>query len=269
MYIPMKLIKKAVEMGNGAAVYIPREYAGRQVVIVLPEGITDIKKRIIEKLAGRMENIIGVYMFGSYARGESHLLSDIDVLIITKEEEKGLKQLFDDMDVRVTTIEKIKKSIENLPAITVPILREAKTIINPALLDELRSAKINYRNFKWNFDDIKRVIKIIETFIEIDEGDIGLSHIYSLIMRARICYMMDCLLKNKQFSNSALKAEIIKRGLNEKTYEKYYEIYQKARDGEEIEGRIDKEEIARFISIIKKYASELENESKKASGKRD
>ena len=259
----MKLIKKAVEMGNGAAVYIPREYAGRQVVIVLPEGITDIKKRIIEKLADRMENIIGVYMFGSYARGESHLLSDIDVLIITKEEEKGLKQLFDDMDVRVITIEKIKKSIENLPAITVPILREAKTIINPALLDELRSAKINYRNFKWNFDDIKRVIKIIESFIDLDETDISASHIYSLIMRARVCFMIECLLKNRQFSNKALKDEMIKRGLNERLYEKYYSIYQRARDEEEIEGRIDKEEMINFISIIKKYMSELEYDVKR------
>lgn len=262
VYNHMKIIKKAMAMGNGAAVYIPREYSGRQVVILLPEGINDIKKRIIEKLVDHMENIVGVYLFGSHARDESNLLSDIDVLIITKDEDKSLKKLFDDMDVRVTTLERIKKSIENLPAITLPILKEAKTIINPVLLDELKNSKLNYKNFKWNFEDIKRIIRIIETFIEVDKEDISISHIYSLIMRARVCYMIDCLIKNRQFSNREFQAEMIKRELSVKTYEKYYDIYRRVRDGEEIDGKIDKEEITKLIKLIKKYASELENNVK-------
>jgi predicted nucleotidyltransferase len=269
MCIYMRIIKKVIEIGNGAAVYVPREYSGKQVVIILPEGIREIKRRIIENLADRMDNIIGVYLFGSYARGESHSLSDIDILIITKEEARELKSLFEDMDVRVTTLEKLKKSIENLPAITLPILKEAKTIINPLLLDDLKNSRINYRKFKWNFDDVKRTLKMIETFVEMDEEDISISHIYSLVMRARICYMIQGLIENREFSNAGLRKELSKRGLDEKKYSKYYEIYQRVRDEEEVEGKINKEEIMNFINIIKKYELELENESKKASGKRN
>ncbi len=263
----MRIIKKAVEIGNGAAVYVPKEYSGKQVVIILPEGINEIKRRIIENLADYMENIVGVYLFGSYARGESHSLSDIDVLVITKEEDKKLKSLFEDMDVRVATLEKIKKSIDVLPAITLPILKEAKTIINPILLEDLKNSKINYKNFRWNFDDIRRTIKLIETFVETDEEDIAISHIYSLFMRLRVCYMIYGLLRNKQFSNAGLRKELIERGLDEKKYDSYYEVYRKVRDDEEAEGKINKEEIKYFISIIRKYASELENEAKKAAGK--
>lgn len=264
----MKIIKKAIEIGNGAAVYVPKEYSGKQVVIILPEGIAEIKRRIIEKLTPYMENIIGVYLFGSYARGESSLLSDIDVLVITQDETNKLKQLFEDMDIRITTLTKIKKSIDTFPAVTLPILKEAKTIINPALLEELKNSKINYKNFKWNFDDIKRTIKLIETFVEIDEKDIDISHIYSLIMRVRICYMIESLLKNKQFSNTKVRAEMIKRELNSKKYDKYYEVYRRVRDEEEVVGKINKEDIRYFINIIKKYVAELENESKKATEKR-
>ncbi|MDO8623323.1 MAG: DUF2080 family transposase-associated protein [archaeon] len=263
----MRIIKKVIEIGNGAAVYVPREYSGKQVVIILPEGVNEIKRRIIEKLTDHMEKIVGVYLFGSYARGESHSLSDIDVLIITKEEMKGLKFLFEDMDVRVITLEKLKKSIDSLPAMSLPILKEAKTIINPILLEDLKNSKINYKNFKWNFDDIRRTIKLIETFIETDEEDIAISHIYSLIMRARVCYMIWGLIENKQFSNIGLRSELVKRGLDKRKYDEYYEIYRRVRDGEEVEGKINKEEIMNFISIIKKYALELENESKKAARK--
>lgn len=265
----MRIVKKAVDMGNGAAIYVPKEYSGRQVVIILPEGVHGIKKKIVEKLADYMDNIVGVYLFGSYARNESQLLSDIDVLIVTKDEDRRLKQLLGDIDARVITLERIKKSAELFPAITLPILKEAKTIINPVLLDELKNLKINYRNFKWSFEDIKRVIKIIETFIEVDENDISLSHISSLIMRARICYMIEGLLKNKQFSNEGLQAEMIARGISKEMYQRHYKVYQEIRGGEEVEGKIDKEEIRQLIGVIKRYASELENESKKAARKRN
>ena len=264
----MRITKKVIEIGNGAAVYVPKEYSGRQVVIILPEGVKEIKRRIIEKLTDFMGNIVGVYLFGSYARGESHPLSDIDILIITKEENKELKLLFEDMDVRVTTSEKIKQSIDSFPAIILPLLKEAKTIINPLLLEDLKKFKINYKNFKWNFDDIRRTIKLIETFVETDEEDISISHLYSLIMRARVCYMIYGLLRNSQFSNAGLCNELVKRGLDEEKYNQYYKIYRKVRDGEGVEGKINKNEIMCFINIIKKYALELENESKKAARKR-
>jgi predicted nucleotidyltransferase len=263
----MKLIKKAIEIGNGAAVYVPKEYSGRQVVIILPEGIAEIKRKIIERLEDYMENVVGVYVFGSYAREESHSLSDIDVLIITKDESKELKHLFADMDVRVATLESIRKSIENMPALILPIINEAKTVINPVLLEELRNSRINYQNFRWNFGDIRRIIKIIEDFVELDEKDIDISNIYSLFMRARICYMIDGLLKGKQFSNRGLQEEMAKRGLDKKIYDEYYDVYRKVRDDEEVEGKIDKGEIIQFINLIKRYASELESEAKKKARK--
>ena len=41
----MRLVKKAVDIGNGAAVYVPKEYSGREIILLLPEGIQEIKQR--------------------------------------------------------------------------------------------------------------------------------------------------------------------------------------------------------------------------------
>jgi len=265
----MRIIRRAVEIGNGAAVYVPREYRGRQVLVVLPEGIGEIRKRALAKLVDFMPNVLGVYLYGSYARGESTNESDIDLLIIVQKKDEKIKALFDDIDTRVLTLDGIKKSIKDFPVPVMIMLREAEAFLNPLLLEELKKEKPGLKGLKWHFEDIKSIIKVIEKFIEVDDKDIDASHIYSLMMRARVLYMIECLLKNAPFSNGGVKKKLSKYGLSGKNFDGYYKIYQRIRDDEAAEGKINKEEIENLIGIIKKYEGDMENEAKKKAGKGD
>ena len=163
----MRIIKQVVEIGNGAAVYVPREYSGREVIVILPEGINELKKRILTSLIDYMDNILGVYLYGSYARGEQGKNSDVDILVITHEKDEDIKNILKEFDARIVSIEEIKKAINETPLLIMPILLEAKPLINPLLLEELKSHKINFKKFKWHFDDIRRTIGIIEEFINV------------------------------------------------------------------------------------------------------
>lgn len=259
----MKLLKQVVEIGNGAAVYVPKEYIGKEVVVTLPENLENIKKRILTSLIDYMPNILGVYLYGSYARNEQEMQSDIDVLIIVKEQDERIKEKLKDIDVRIIQIDKLRKTIKEYPLFIIPILREAQTLLNPSLLEELKNEKIDLKKFKWNFDEIKRTIKIIEKFIEIDEEDISPSHIYSLIMRIRVCYLIECIIKNKNFSNAGVKVLLNKEGLNKEDIKKYVEIYREVRDNKAMKDKVSKEEILKLISILKNYSEKLENETKK------
>lgn len=265
----MKLIKKVIGIGNGAAVYVPKEFQGREILVVLPEGINEVRNRILTNLIEFMPNIIGVYIYGSYARNEQEIDSDIDILIITKEKDARIKEALKEMDVRVMILENLKKSIENLPALIMPILKEAKTFLNPQLISDLKNLDINFKKFKWNFDDTKRIIKIIEKFIKIDDEDIASSHIYSLIMRIRVCYMIDSLLNNKLFSNKGVETLLINYGLNKDEIYKFYDIYRKVRDNRDVDSIIKKEEILKLINITKDYLIRIENETKKKIRKRN
>lgn len=265
----MRLLKQVVEIGNGAAVYVPKEYIGKEVIITLPENLEDIKKRILTSLIDYMPNILGVYLYGSYARGEQDKHSDIDVLIIIKEQDERIKQALKDIDVRVVQIDKLRKTIKEYPLFIIPILREAQTLINPSLLEELRKEKIDFTKFKWNFDEIKRTINIIEKFIEIDEKEISASHIYSLIMRIRVCYLIECILKYKNFSNEGVKQFLLKNNLDKEEIEKYIEVYRNIRDNKKLDIIITKEEISKLISILKSYSKKLEDETEKKIGKRN
>ena len=265
----MRIIKKAVEIGNGAAVYVPKEYGGKSITILLPEGIEEIKKRVLSKLINFMPNVLGVYLYGSYARDEETNESDIDVLTIVQERDERIKNCIEDMDLRVLTLKNVKDSVKNFPIPIMTILQESKVFLNPLLLQELKQEKINLNGIKWHFEEINRMIRIIEKFIEVDEINIDPSQVYSLMMRARVLYMIECLIMNKSFSNENVRKRIQGYGLDSKLFENYYTIYQKIRNNEKTREIIEKKEIEMFIEIIKKYSKTLENETKKKSKKRN
>ena len=216
-----------------------------------------------------MPNIIGVYLYGSYARGEEKKESDIDILVIVKEKDEKIKNIFDDIDIRILTIEQVQKLIMKFPAIIMPILKESKTLLNPFLLEELENKEIDFRRFNWHFDDIRRIIKIIEKFVEIDEQNIDVSNIYSLIMRIRILYMIEGLIYKKPFSNAGIKGVLLNHGLSEERYDKFYSIYQNIRDNRYIKDVITKEDVLELIEILKNYLRKIENETKKKIKKGD
>lgn len=259
----MRLIKKAIEMGNGAAVYVPREFVNREIVVLLPEGIEEIQSRVLNRLIEFMPNIIGIYLFGSYARGEQEADSDIDILVITKEKEDKIKNALKDIDARIITLDVAKNTLKNTPLLITPILNEAKTFLNPRLLDELREFKIDYRKFNWNFGDIKRIIKIVEGFVELDPLDISPAHIYSLILRLKVCYLIESILKNKLFSNKSFKELLLKYGLKEEKIDKFYKIYRDVRDNESSNIKVNKDDILELIKITKNYFKRVEYETKK------
>ena len=86
-----ELIKKAFKLGNSAGVLLPIEWINKKVSVKLvEESISQDIFEILEK-SNLLKNTIGIFLAGSYARGEETELSDIDVLILTDEINKQVK----------------------------------------------------------------------------------------------------------------------------------------------------------------------------------
>lgn len=266
----MKLIKKVIEIGNGAAVYVPKEYSGREVIVILPEGVQDIQRRVVSSLIEHMPNILGVYLYGSYARHEQEPDSDIDILVITKEKNEEIKNALNekDIDVRVVSLESIKKATAEYPLFIFPILQEAVVLLNPTLLEELKNLPFNAKKIKWHIDEIKRTLRIIETFIALDDKNIASSHIYSLLMRVRVCFLLECLLKRKRFSNETVRNVLLDNGFTSKEVVRFFSIYRKVRENEDSCTKMQKEEIQKLMNFLKEYVKKLEHETKKETQKR-
>ena len=81
-----QIVKTVVKSGNGGAVWVPKNWLGQEVVVILPEKPKfGLKEKIVHLLEPYLKDILSVAIYGSYARNEQAKDSDIDVLVITKD----------------------------------------------------------------------------------------------------------------------------------------------------------------------------------------
>ncbi len=233
------IIRNVGKWGNSSGILLPKEWLGNQVKIVLIDRTLEIKKEVLSILDPYLEDIIGIYLNGSYARGEQEEDSDIDVLAISKNTKKEL--ISGKYHISIATLQGIKKTMSYYPELIIPRLREAKVILNPQILEELNSYPINKKSFKNFVEDTKIMIKMDREFIKLDQLDgeklESKAIIYSMILRLRGIFLIKCVLKNQKYSKISFKKWIL-RSLDEKEFEKAYKIYKAIRDK-----RADKTEI--------------------------
>lgn len=229
-------LEKEVKLsGNSAHVYLPREWAGL-VVEIRPKKLSleEIKKGVlsvvIEHYSESLKNIVGIYLYGSVARNEQTPNSDIDILIITDKKIEAEKKTTN-YDISHATLEQVRKTLENNALLILPILREAKPVLNETLIKDLARTKINYKNTKWFLQTTQSSLKIVEQLMEDKRKDSIPNILYALVMRSRGLFLIKCLAKNKSYSNKNFIAYITKTSkLGKHIINDMYDVYRAVRD---------------------------------------
>jgi len=251
---------------NSAGLLLPKEWMGKEVNVILIDRSLEIKKEVINILEPYFENIIGIYLVGSYARGEQTENSDIDIIAISENIKKEITS--GRYNISVYPIESVKKSIKNNPILIYPRLIEAKPLLNNLLLKELLSSKINRNSFKNFIKESSRIISINKKILLLDKlGKNNKSEkrefasssvIYSIILRLKGIYLIEGILNKKAYSNKLFKTWIMKNiDIKNEKIEEIYEVYQLFKDNKRIKIRIsvnNAEEILKFLEKeVKKY----------------
>lgn len=246
-----EIIKQAFKLGNSAGVLLPIEWKDKKVTIKLID--KSITEEILEILDEKdlLKNTIGVFLAGSYARGEETESSDIDILIVTDSINKQIK--IGNYQIVFISKEKMDKSIKT-GLYLVSLINEAKAILNNDLLRiyKSRNKEISIRK---HLDDIKSVTKINEQAVKIDEelGEkVPDGTLYSLVLRLRELYLIECLRNNKIQSNKEFLS-IIKKIASEESYNAYLRIKNDLKSKKIVsvkEARALIDEIKRKIRIL-------------------
>lgn len=259
----MQIIKSVSKWGNGAGVLLPREWANQEVKVILIDRTLQIQKEVFNILEKNLQDVLGIYLVGSYARNEQTKISDIDILVISNTVRKEI--VSGKYHVSIVPLKYVEKNLSKFPLSIYPRLMEAKTIINPKLLEELKSQKVSKEQFKEFVKSTKRIVKINEEFMELDklEGDklLSVDIIYSLVLRLRGIFIVKSILKNEKYSKKGFKKWLTKV-ISIGDYEKVYGIYTDIKNDKKIKEEVKISVAENLLNLIKKEIKKLKTHDK-------
>jgi predicted nucleotidyltransferase len=250
-----RIVRRVSLFGNGAHVLVPRGWMNNEVVLVNPRK-QNLKNKIIKVLMPYLDKIYSVILYGSYARGEEKIDSDIDLLIISNER---FKIKYPSFDISVITKDEVDKAIKMNPILVYSAIIEGVSIINNSFLEELKNKKINLKYFKEFIKDSFESLKSDKTIISLDketENFVSPSVIYSLILRLKGTFIINSLIKKEKYSNERFR-QWISEILSEKEANKAYLIYETIKNDEESSIKLNIKTAEELITLLKSELKEL------------
>lgn len=247
------IIKKTRTVGTSSGVLLPRSWLNKDVVVtlyfpsqeqILNETLSIIKEKI------PLKDIRGIYLIGSYARGDFDAESDIDILAITSSKSGIIKK--DNYEINIINENVLLKNLKNNLYIQIAI-KESIPLLNSSLLEKIKKLNIKL-NIKKIISEIEHVIKINKESILMYEKTVPDGIIYSLVLRLRELYFLNCLTKNTKYN----KEKFISIIEQEK-----YNAYLRIKNDEKEKNKITIPEAKKLVDLSEKCLKNLKRKKEK------
>lgn len=244
------IIKQTREVGTSAGVLLPRSWLNKQVVVTLLEPSKEkIAQNIIKYLFEHNlnEEVKGIYLFGSYSRGDFDFNSDIDILIITQNINKLVNH--NNYEILFVSERSFSKNLQdNLNYLS--ILKEGRVIFNRELIEKYRLKKYKF-NIKKSLPEIERIFKISKDAVKMcEENNLNIPDgiVYSLVLRLRELYLIKCLFSNKVYH---------KKDFLELVGDKVYLAYLRIKRNEKELNNLFPDKLKNMLNLSEKWLKEL------------
>ena len=250
-----ELIKSIIKVGNSAGVILPKNWVNGKARVELIVKPLNIERDILEILEPYLKDIIGIYLVGSYARGEQTERSDVDVLVITNKKTGRIKE--GKYDILLITEDSISKAIENNALPIIPMLKEANALLNSKLIEKYKNTELNKKNLRLYIELGKSILRVNKASIGIDKqwpSNCGDAVAYSLVLRLRSAYIIDCIKKKKKWGNPGLLSLI--KGICGSL--EAYEGYLRIKNDERAKETLPIEEAEKLYDYVLKKIKEHE-----------
>lgn len=243
----MEIVKPIIRVGNSAGVILPREWLNGEARVTLVRKPQSIKQEILEILGADLSHIIGLYLVGSYARGEQDSSSDIDVLGITDKLDKRIKK--GKYEIILISKDNLEGSIKENALPLLPMLKEALPIINKGALEKYQQIPLTKKSLKWHIETTLSALKLIKESIALAKEKnekISDNIAYSLFLRLREIYIVNCLIKNSLSTTAGLMDIIKKLSISNEAYM----AYKRSKSGLKARRRLDNKEAETLYNYI-------------------
>ena len=241
-----KIIRKVTGIGNGAHVFAPKEWINDEVQIMRVK--KNPKEELIKIIYPHLDKITAAFLYGSYARNEQEVGSDLDFFIISNEK-FSIKSK--NSDIIVVPEDKIEAAKKLNPILFYSMLQEAKSVINQSYLEKLKKEEINFDYFNYFISETKRWIEINKSSIELNKlnnEESDESTIYSLILRLRGVFIINSLLRKEKYSKKGFENFITQN--SKANYKQVYAAYRIIRDNQKQEKKINLEQAESLLDLL-------------------
>ena len=242
-------IKKTVKAGNSSAVILPRAWLNQEVRVellkknpetILLDVINTAKKHI------ELKKIIGIYLVGSYARGEESKDSDIDVMVISSNiDREMIHEGF--YNILIVSEELLNQKLKQNLFPVGQMIKEAKPLINSSYLN-LIEVKVTKKNVKWFIDTTREKLKLIRKFLKKTDEKTDNRIIYTLVLRIRTLFIIQKLVNNQNYSKKDFINLINRISKSDNPYERYLASKNNLKD----ESKLKIDEAERLYEYLKK-----------------
>ncbi len=247
-------IKKAVKAGNSSAVVLPRAWLGKEVrVEIIRKSQGMILLEVIEILMNyiSLENVIGIYLIGSYARGEEENNSDIDVLVISSECDEiineGVYSIF------VVSEGVLKEKLERDLFPIGQMIKEAKALLNSDYIDSI-NVRVSRKNIKWYLDTTKDKLDLIKKIIDLNKEKVDCRVGYTLVLRLRTLYIIKKLIENEDYMKEEFVGLVRKVSGGNNAYNCYLNIKNNGKN----KSYMNMDEVKRMYDYLKDFLKEVQ-----------
>lgn len=191
----MELVKKTIKLGNSSGVILPKHWLGYDVRVIVVNKPKNIKKEALKLLENYLENISGVYLYGSYSRKEEDMASDINLLAVSSNIYKKIS--LDKYNILIIPANKLLEELsENLSYYL--MIKESSVILNKPLLLELKKIKLKREAIQSHIIAIKKAFFNLKTSEESDN--------FKLVDILKQLYILDCILNHKDYKLASIFA---------------------------------------------------------------
>jgi len=233
MMIENEMVKPIIRVGNSAGVLLPRAWLHGKARVLLIEEKLNPEREIFDILSDYLGDIKSLAIVGSYARGEQTAESDVDVLAITHFTNSRIK--LGKYDIILISEGKLKDALDDNILPLLPMLREAKPLINKEFIDRYSKEIVTKKNLSFHFETTKSAMSVVWADIELKREQ-GKKYVedasaYSLILRLRELYIVECLLRNKKWSKREFLRLIKKVAGNIVAYNGYLRVKDNKKKG--------------------------------------
>lgn len=231
-----EIVRPIVKVGNSGGVLVPRAWVHGMARVVLLEKKPEPEKELFGILEEHLPEIQALALSGSYARDEQTNESDVDVLAITHTINLRIRQ--GKYDILLVSESHLKQCLENNILPLLPMLVEARALLNREMIHHYQQVHLTNKNLSFHFETSASALAVVAADFallrEAEMNEVSAATVYSLVVRLRELYIIDCLLKNKRWSTKGFL--VLLRKITGTSHA--YMEYQRVKQGAKIQGII-------------------------------